>query len=157
MEILELSYVARRENCAASTNEEENQSDSCAPPCSEPRSLATEVENDVAPDPRWAQDETASSHSSHGGGDATPDSESHAVTPVNHEPSQTDAALAVIEAANGIPRLPGDSVVAKTTGKQFSMARVDQLVNMYKVGLDYQLLDYQWPLRGCLRTTQGNS
>jgi hypothetical protein len=73
-----------------------------------------------------------------------PVSEEADVAPDSDRLQLYSSILSTIDQANGITRLPGNSVDEYIKDKPFSLTRVDQLVNAYKVGLDHHLLNYQW-------------
>lgn len=79
-------------------------------------------------------EEPARSHNSPSGKEAAPSPDTRNTTPNNQEPSPTDAALGVIEQANGIDRISFNSVVvgAMDKGPQwFSEATPEQLFTLW--------------------------
>jgi hypothetical protein len=82
-----------------------------------------------------AATEPGINHTTEGADDVAPDSD---------ELPPDSYILSTIEQANGITRLPGNSVAEYVKDKQFSQTRVDQLVDKYKIGLDHHIMDYQW-------------
>jgi hypothetical protein len=99
--------------------------------------------DDSAQTPIRPQDEAAPSHNSPGGGDAAPGSESDATKPVNHEPTPTETALALVEQANGIDRFPYDSVVVDKGTEWFAQALLEQLFARWDNGAEAFLLSYR--------------
>ena len=122
------------------TTEEAPATEAVVPDSAEP------VQNgpdDSAQTPIRPQDEAASAHNNPGGGDATPDSGSDATKPVNHEPTPTETALALVEPGNGIDRFPYDSVVVDKGSEWFAHALLDQLYALWDNGAEAYLLSYR--------------